>query len=254
MKYLIWSYDYRHDSGGPKVLHRLCHELNEAGQEAYVGWLVTNPDWNTPFHDEPLSGDWTAIYPEIVSGNPWNAPHVVRWVLNNPGLLGGDTVYDPSETVFTFSPLFMDAPVLMLPTIELDIYFDRHLPREGAVFYVGKGQRTRDIPGTEITNELKADRELLAETLNRAEVLYSFDIISGMTDIARLCGCPVVLIPDDLRTRGQYDNWFGWDGVGWDEMPEPFDSVAFHSRYAGLYDTFLGQLADFIRATDPVLA
>ena len=46
----------------------------------------------------PLDGDWCAVYPEIVRGNPWNAPHVARWVLNVPGLLrGGDKEYDPAE-------------------------------------------------------------------------------------------------------------------------------------------------------------
>src|SRR5258706_9916148 len=141
MKYLIWSYDYRHDSGGPKVLHRLCHELNMAGQEAYVSHWTVNPDWETPYAEAPLSGDWTAVYPEIVHGNPWGAPHVVRWVLNTPGLLGGDATYDPSETVVTFSRLFIDEPVLMLPTIELDIYRDEHIERTLPVYYVGKSHK-----------------------------------------------------------------------------------------------------------------
>lgn len=233
MKYLIWSYDYSHASAGPKVLHRLCHELNRAGQEAYVGPWATNPDWDTPTADAPLDGDWTAVYPEIVSGNPWNAPNVARWVLNVPGKLGGDTTYDPSETVFSWHRRFLDAPILHLPAIELDIYTDRHQPRFGAAVYVGKGIRTRDIPGAwEITLQMRADRYDLAGLLNVAEVLYCFDDTSAMAQIALLCGCPVLVVP-----TGEY-----------------LEPQGFRDQYLLQWPAFEEQLADFIRATDRVPA
>jgi hypothetical protein len=193
MKYLIWSYDYSHASAGPKALHRLCHELNEAGERAYVGPWATNPEWNTPTSDfESFAGDWIAVYPEIVRGNPWNAPHVARWVLNVPGKLGGDTTYALSEMVFTWSTDFTDAPLLHVPTVETDIYYDRGLPRSGSLFYVGKGSGRR-AGAREITYEMRLDRYQLADELNRAEALYSFDDVTGMADLAGLCGCPVVM-------------------------------------------------------------
>jgi hypothetical protein len=222
-----------------------------AGQEAYVGPWATNPDWVTPT-SEPLEGDWTAVYPEIVQGNPWNAPHVVRWVLNDPGKLGGDRVYDPSEQVFAFLELFMDVPperALRLPVVETDIYTDRHLLREGTVFYVGKGHKTRELPGAvEVTREMAADREAFAELLNRAALMVCFDDITAMIDVARLCGCPVQLIQDSY-TWEQYDrSSIGWEGLGWDEVPT-IDSAAFRAHYLGLMDTFHERLADFIRVT-----
>lgn len=254
-KYLIWSFDYYDDSAGQKTMHRLCHELNLAGQQAFVGFPRRNPAWDTPYRNRPFRGDWIAVYPEIVRGNPWRAPRVVRYVLNHPGKLGGDRTYPSSEIVYCFSEMFNDIGlppdrIMFLPTIELDIYSDRRLPRSGSVFYVGKGRQTREIPGAlEITNDLKRDRALLAETLNRAEVLYTFDTASAMVEIARLCGCPVVVIPDGEVTREEYDRWVGWEGIGWDEVPPPFDSDAVRARYAGLYDQFRERLVDFIRVT-----
>jgi hypothetical protein len=251
VKYLVWSFDYYDDSACQKTMHRLCHELNEAGQEAYVAYQLRNPAWNTPCHSPPLDGEWIAIYPEIIKGNPWKAPRVVRYVLNNPGRLGGDKVYDSSEIVYVFHESFNDVGVpperiLHLPTIELDLYYDRHLPREGAVFYVGKGQQTRDLRGTEITNDLKRDRPLLAETLNRATVMYTFDNVTAMVDIARLCGCPVVLIPDGEHQPEQFDLS---DGLGWDEIPPPFDSDVIRGQQLALYDAFRERLKDFITVT-----
>jgi O-antigen biosynthesis protein len=241
--YLTWSYDYSHATGGVKVLHRLCHELNEAGQEAYVSGSP-NPEWNTPQSgpfpttDEAhhwVAGDWIAIYPEVVSGNPWNAPRVVRYVLNNPGKLGGDTTYDPSEIVYVYHPNFDDVGagsdrVLMLPAIELDIYFDRHLPRETPVWYVGKGRKTRDVPGVEITYQIRLDRERLADVLNRATVLYTFDNVTAMVEIARLCGCPVVVIPDGDRAIAA-------------------DSAAARAEQIAQYAEFGRSLPNFIRVT-----
>jgi hypothetical protein len=250
--YLVWSFDYYDDSAGQKTMHRLCHELNEVGQKAYVAYEKRNPAWNTPYHPAPLKGDWIAVYPEIIKGNPWKAPRVVRYVLNNPGKLGGDKTYDPAEIVYVFHEMFNDPGVppermMYLPTIELDLYFDRHLPREGSVFYVGKGQKTRELPGSvEITNDLKRDRPLLAETLNRAEVMYTFDNVTAMVDIARLCGCPVVMIPDGTHTPDQYQLS---DGLGWDEIPPPFDSDVIRYQQLELYATFCERLQDFIAVT-----
>ena len=252
MRYVVWAFDYSHASTGPKVLHRLCHELNQIGQEAYVGPWITNPAWDTPVWTDPLD-DAIAVYPEIVRGNPWNAPKVVRWVLNTPGRLGGDTSYDPAEMVFTYSPLFTDAPLLYLPAAETDIYTDRHLPRSGALVWVGKGRRTKTVEGREITYEERLDRYLLADALNRAEVMYSFDTMSGMTDLARLCGCPVVVIPDGAFTRDDYDRAIGWDGIGWDEPPAPWDPDEFRALYLGLMDEFHQQLARFVDVTQGVL-
>ncbi len=226
MKYLIWSYEYDHASAGQKALHRLCHELNEAGQEAYVSG-TPNPEWDTP-QSGPLDGDWTAVYPEIVAGNPWNAPHVARWVLNVPGLLGGDTTYDSSETVFSWSPDFLPgAPLLQVPIIE-PLYSDRGEPRSGEAFYVGKGDGMMD--GTIITLAMRRDRHALADLLNHVTVLHTFDPVSGMIEIAGLCGCPVHVVPTG-------------------EWIEP---ARVRALYAERVRRFPGQLAEFIRLTSRV--
>ncbi len=253
-KYLVWSFDYYPDSAGQKTMHRLCHELNQAGQEAYVAYPKRNPAWNTPYHSRPLSGDWIAIYPEIIAGNPWKAPRVVRYVLNTPGKLGGDAVYDPSEIVYVFHELFNTPGVpperiLFLPTIELDLYTDRHEPRSGALYYVGKGHKSRDLDAVELTNDMKRDPHELADHLNRAEVLYTFDNVTAMSIIARLCGCPVVLIPDGTYDRDTFDRLQAGPGLGWDEMPAPFDSDLIRANEVAQYEAFRERLADFIAVT-----
>jgi O-antigen biosynthesis protein len=225
VKYLIWAYDYSHASSGPKALHRLCHELNLAGQHAAIGnGYLTNPEWNTP-HGEP-DDDTIAIYPEVVTGNPWGASRVVRWVLNVPGKLGGDKVYDPAEVVFSWDRAFFDAPLLNIPHIETDIYADHHEPREGRLYYVGKGAGSAH-DAAPVTLGMRLDRYALADALNHAELLYSFDDCTAMTAIALLCGCPVRVVPTgDLLAPDGY-----------------------REMYLARWPIFQQQLADFIRIT-----
>ena len=232
--YIVWSYDYSHASAGPKALHRLCHELNEAGQEAYIGpgW-AKNPEWNTPAWLGALPPEeWIAVYPEVVSGNPWQVARVARWALNVPGLLAGDKVYDSAEMVFTWDRVYLDGvPVLQTPTVDLDIYADRHQPRSGALTFANKGQPAVRISGaTEISLGMRLDRYALADALNHAEILYSLDDHTGMIQLARLCGCPVVLV-----TTG-----------------ERLEPAGFREEYLALAAAFPAQLAEFIRITQAV--
>lgn len=121
--YIIFAPDYREDSEGVKALHRLCHTLNEKGCNAYVSTSVVNTGWNTPHinnEEATKKADEGAIcvYPDIVQGNPFNGKNIARYVLSQPGLHGGDTVYGPDDTVFagteTLTEYVPDAVVLDL--------------------------------------------------------------------------------------------------------------------------------------------
>lgn len=251
MKYLIWAYDYDVAAGGGKMLHRLCHELRRAGEDAYVApatsaiWtaspergsvngvgLATNPEWNTPVFSGELDGAWTAVYPEIVPGNPWGAPQVVRWVLNVPGLLGGDRSYASDELLFAYHERFYPGvPLLYLPWFD-PIYVDRREPRAGAVSYIGKSNSgPLPEPAPPITLAMRRDLQTLATVLNRAERLYSFDEESGMIYIAQLCGCRVTIVR----------------GGSLEELP--FDTAAFHEAHHRRMVAFREQLRRFVEIT-----
>ena len=89
----------------------------------------------------------------------------------------------------------------------------------------------QELPGaTEITLEMREDRYALADVLNRVTLLYSFDGMTAMADIARLCGCPVVMVPTGERLEP--------DG--------------FAEAYAAAERAFPAQLSRFIAATQRV--
>ena len=80
--FVVWTPEqgYAPESGGIKVLHWLCHELNQAGQKAYITSGNPGPCLNTPRWSGGTD-DFIAIYPEMVQDNPLGAKTVVRWIL-----------------------------------------------------------------------------------------------------------------------------------------------------------------------------
>jgi len=117
-KILICAPSYSQNNGGAIVLHKLCHLINELGNDAYLFPIVENqelnkfnyisvlvkffkkhlrepfrkfktiPNLKTPVLKKiPLdihTDNWVVIYPEITFGNPLRALNVVRWLLHNP--------------------------------------------------------------------------------------------------------------------------------------------------------------------------
>jgi len=81
-------------------------------------------------------------------------------------------------------------------------------------------------------------------------VLYCYDNITAMTELARLCGCPVVLVPNGEYTEEKYrEHEMGMEGLGWGKIPEPFGSNKFMERYKNLKEVFYDKLNNFIEIT-----
>lgn len=279
--YLVGVPAYDPRSGGCKVIHRLAHELNARGQEAYVTHKKTNPKWNTPhysvarnsdrLHDgligefEPTYQEWRdtrdaiSVYPEITFGNPMGTRTVARYLLNNAGKISGPRNYESSDLIFPFSRMFNDfnlpeLRIMFLPVLNTNIFKDEHRERTHVSFYQGKTYQKSHYEETknaiQIHRETSDNQYELSAILQTSTVLYCFDNITGMTEIARLCGCPVVIIPNGEYTKEQYDKHeMGWDGLGWGEIPPPFDSAKFMERYKELYQIFLQKLDNFIEIT-----
>lgn len=106
--YYIFSPDYRESSGGIQALHKLCHQINLHGGNAWmVNSDITNPAWNTPkldveIYDQHKKSELIpiAVYPEIYSGNPIKADVCVRYMLNHEALLNGNRLNETEEDLF----------------------------------------------------------------------------------------------------------------------------------------------------------
>lgn len=218
--FLIWAPPYTTKSSGVRALYRLCHHLNEAG---YPSAMVAEraerlPAWNLAFH-KGKAGRSIVVYPEIVPGNPLRAQKVVRWALNDPGLLGGDKTYPDEEMVFVYDPQRLEAvsravskplgPRRVLWTGLIDpevIYPDASVPKTIDCSFVYKGHTLRErfpLPEGVVIEPLEArtpDMAALGDTLRRTRTLYSYDHYSNLLREAAVSGC-------DLRVVGEDGVW-----------------------------------------------
>ena len=215
--FLIWAPGYTHRSSGVRALYRLCHHLNACGYaSAMLSPRKAQPSgWNTPRHAGPI-GNSIVVYPEIVSGNPLRARRVVRWALNNPGLLGGDRRFADEEMVFVYDPQRLEIVsratseplgprrVLWVGLVDpTHIYPDPSIPRTIDCSFTYKGRALRErfplpadsqlVPLESITPTFAA----LGDVLRRTRTLYSYDHYSNLLREAVICGCDVRVMGED---------------------------------------------------------
>jgi len=243
--------DYQPHSAGSVVLHRLCHLLNVKGQSSFVTAKKSNPKWNNPNVlknprqcNDLIKKGAIVVYPEVVSGNPMRAKTVVRYVLNVPGLLGGDKQYDEDEIIFVYSKHLLFGKlgikrILNIPSINTKIFYppeNEERTIEG-LLYLGKyndpinGPKVpkRPLKG-EFFDKYKLitrghpDQKTLGDWLRKCKVLYSYDNFSALNFEATLCGCLVVLIPDGIHSKDSLENSeYGLNGVAWGLSKDEID-------------------------------
>lgn len=246
--YCIVSPDYDPLSGGIKVMWGLYGYMLARGIEVYMNRYP--------------AGDVIAIYPEIVNDNPVGAKKVVRYLLNKPGVMSmngipGPTKFDPKDEIFVFSELFNVTGVdekhhMFLPVINTHIFTDQGRVRSKSCVFVGKGvDRKKHDPGAiYIDRETARDQSALADFLNECEVMYCYDPVTAMTEVARLCGCRVVMF-NDSYTKDEFREYEpGMNGISWgkDEGVK-LDTEGFRDHYMSLRRSFSNKLDHFVQIT-----
>lgn len=213
--YYIFALDYQQQSAGVRALHYLCHALNESGKEAYITCETTSPNLRTPVLTEAvLKQHHTSgrkpimVYPEIVSGDPMAAGGVVvRWLLNKPGHIGGDTVFPDDNLIFAYAANFltpgMHGEILHIPTYDLTIFNNDNNPdddkRELVCFYAHKylihgGKLTAHVQrAVSLCKDQPLTHTEIAAILRRAKLLYIYEPTALVVE-ALLCGCPASII------------------------------------------------------------
>ncbi|MDJ0474515.1 glycosyltransferase family 2 protein [Pantoea eucalypti] len=208
--YYIFSPDYRESSGGIQALHKLCHQINLHGGQAWmVNCDIINPAWQTPklngeVYDQHKKAELipVAVYPEIYSGNPMNAEVCVRYMLNHEALLNGNRLNETEEDLFFWysSQLIVKEPDVDFLTMvgpDLEIFSDDGRVKTTKLLYLNRVPEEKvnftRLPDDITIISVKNPRPLaeLAEILKSATVMYTYEW-SGTCNLAALCGVPVV--------------------------------------------------------------
>jgi hypothetical protein len=251
--FLIYTPGWVHWSAGIKVLHYLCHELNQLGFHAYLAIhgprqeFDANPNLNTPAVTleivrelELNSVKFVAIYPESIEGNPLQANHVVRWILNYPRLLGGENKF-LNEHILSYSRVLaeslkneygLESEVCFIPAIKIEemdelrseitklnikpslelVYAQKYRALGGASITLGENQREIYRFGRDATS-----REQTLELLRDAQLLHVYENSTIISE-ACLLGTPVICHKNEYFTELIAKYELNFSGVSWSTL------------------------------------
>lgn len=275
--YYIEAPAYRRNSAGIRVMHLLCHVLNRCGHDA---WLYptggTNPLWHTPMLTPQIVQQHAqagrrpiTVYPEVVSGNPRHGGSVVRYLLNRPGLIGGDTEFPASDLVFAYTQHLLPAGespehVLFMPPIDSSIFHNRDNPhdgqRNGWLFYPGRhAEALQEHQALAarcilITRDWPTSPQEMAALFRRSERVFCFESTSIALE-AILCGCPAIVLPSPFFNGTPLGiEELGTHGLAFENTPQAIqqavEGIPFaQEKYAAAENRFWDQLEVFIRDT-----
>ncbi|RYC43169.1 glycosyltransferase [Pectobacterium zantedeschiae] len=273
--YVITVPGYIEASLGIQVVHRLCHLINQYGGEAYVISPVINPEWNTPqltsgkFNEYKESGEvFIAVYPEIESGNPLEAPICVRYMLNREGVLNGNSINAGEDDIFffyrqEFAENEANVNLLTISTYDLSVFCDDVTKKDLDLLYLNRIPRSSVDFSTlpENITVLSMDQPLslneLSKVLKRGRVMYSYEA-SGTCALAGLCGCPVVAkIATGYEKYAITENTskdVGNSEVAWDDSPNELERIRaslykYRDFYEGLEIVSNQQILKFLDIT-----
>lgn len=244
MKIFICTNSFDENSGGPIVLHRLCHIINKYSEhQAYligmqpifygkltlkkmmsqIKWMVFNKfrfqikaEWKTPIWNSPeYPDDAIVIYPEIVNGNPLKIRNVVRWFLHQPGFHTNKIDYSSGEIYFKFNNAIKDFtyPGSITSESELkviyyptEIYFNDNRKRDiECCFLVRKGgNKNKEHPDNAVNIDNLTHYQT-AEILRRSKMFICYDDYTAYSIFAVLCGCPSYVVPGPGQTL---ESWY----------------------------------------------
>lgn len=232
MTFLIFSFDYDWKSGGNQVLHDLAKILSK-DYNTYVCANKTLIDSKAicvnfdKAKELAALNDTITIYPEVITGNPFEAKNVVRYVLYYPGWHAGDKEYNESELVITYNHEFVKNTkygksfILTVIDPKLSIMKNTGQQRDKIGLLIRKSKdfdykmnvlknykhliNLPIISIDEIINKCNNLNEL-AEIYNQITLFISFDPHTYHSVMAALCGCQSVVIPsEDLSSEDFYN-------------------------------------------------
>lgn len=266
--YYIHAPAYEAKNLQSRVLHELCNALNQLGFESYVDSPVVCGDLWTPM----VTASVKAAHFKAKKTPILVSPHKRKGAGDDVGVqveLRLDAVDTPEKAegfdgaVLVFDGLYRDvqgSQPLWWPVANGDVFaVPPDAPaRDLQLLYMD--QYTGPVTGLpEATTKITPgdDRPLseLADLYARAKVLYTYEWSVAAIE-ARLCGCPVVLIPNAscLPSRPAAADFYGSAGLAWGldddacQLAEK-EVLGFAAQYRHSLSNWPQQLQAFVRTT-----
>lgn len=170
--------------------------------------------FNTPsFPFDRVDDDFIAVYPEVVSGNPLNATHVIRWFLNKPGFFTNQINYGQNELYFYYAKHFncfklnpnLDRKLTLLWVNNTVFKQTNFGERSGTCYMLRKGGDRPIIHGLSdsICLDGRSNKDIAA-IMNQCKQFICYDLYTMYSRYAVMCGCESIVVPDPDLSE---DDW-----------------------------------------------
>lgn len=174
------------------------------------------------------------IYPETVYGNPFDAEHVVRWQLYNYSHFEDKKAYSDSDLFLGYREVFNnrdrtpDVENIHITCFDSSLYSRTNYgERKGKCYIVRKGINRVDLPdrfdGIVIDDLPEVE---IVKVFNQCEYCYSYDTQTFYSQIAAICGCKSIVVPEPGKTVTDYRNVSERSyGVAWSDSEEDINNA-----------------------------
>ena len=178
--------------------------------------------YSKSFEDLPITGckrkiiPWVSkstivVYPEVVYGNILNSKKTVRWFLFHnkytKDAFSEDDLFICYREIFNDWELNPEGKQVLLPYFDLELYKRTNYgSRKGKCFIIRKGRGRTDLPKIfdgPVIDDLPEKEKV--NLFNSCEYCISYDTQTAYSQIASLCGCISIVIPEKGKTRNDYD-------------------------------------------------
>lgn len=176
-----------------------------------------------------IDNNTVVVYPDVIYGNFLNARMVVRWLLSFYKFADEEEAYGKNDFFFAYRKIFDNEKLnpgkhrLCISYFNLDMYKQTNFgKRNGCCYIIRKGNSRKDLPeefnGVIIDNLPEKEK---VRIFNESKYCISYDLQTAYSQIAALCGCISVVIPEPGKKREDYrlgdDNGYG-EAFGFNEQ------------------------------------
>lgn len=152
------------------------------------------------------------IYPEVVYGNFLKAKNVIRWLLYHYKYGNDQKAFGENDLFITFRDVFNDKKLnpdnlkLYLTYFDFNLYQNyNEQNKTGTCYIIRKGSKRQDLPksfdGIVIDHLREEDK---VKVFNKCEKCISYDTQTAYSQIAALCGCLSIVVPEPGKSRKDY--------------------------------------------------
>lgn len=196
----------------------------------------------------PLCRKDLVIYNENIYGNPLKCKSVVRWLLNEFPFENDLSAYGENDLILAYREIFNDyrlnpnCNLFTLNSYNWNIYKQINFgEREGICYVIRKGKNRNDLPikfEGPIIDDL--DEKEKVKELNKKKYCILYDPQTAYANIAAVCGCIPIVIPEPGKTKSDYRSKnditygiaFSWDEIEWALETRPLLLAHFRKKEA----------------------